>query len=107
LFQKIDAGASGLIVTITTDEKTRAGAAHFPPKPLHPRLRPSYWPRDVRGAICRWNTRLLRSEVAVKREVDRGSDGETAGKLTIASGGGTTLYDPCLGFGSGDLEAGG
>jgi hypothetical protein len=58
LFQKIDAGASGLIVTITIDEKTCPGVARFPPKPLHPRLSPSYWLRDVRGANCRWNTRF-------------------------------------------------
>src|SRR5580704_9489903 len=31
---------------------------------------------------------------ATKRKVDDGEVGETAGKLTIASAGGTTLYDP-------------
>jgi hypothetical protein len=33
LFQKIDAGASGLIVTITTDEKIRPGLPVLRPQP--------------------------------------------------------------------------
>ena len=56
LFQKIDAGASGLIVTKTTDKKpTRF--ARLPPRATPPSssLRPLALRHPVR--FCRWNTR--------------------------------------------------
>jgi hypothetical protein len=53
LFQKIDAGASGLIVTITADKKISPGLPILRPKP-----QPSS-PCHVMSArpICRWNVR--------------------------------------------------
>jgi hypothetical protein len=83
LFQKIDAGASGLIVTMTMDKKTDRIAA--PPRSVEPRHAAL---REVRAPAC-WRN-IQRSpkfnfigvpRTGSKLKVENGAAGETTGKL--------------------------
>jgi hypothetical protein len=81
LFQKIDAGASGLIVTMTMSPKPTGLPI------LHPRAQPVTRITRCAATACCCNTRhspkfvLPVLETATKREVEDGTAGETAGKL--------------------------
>jgi hypothetical protein len=103
LFQKIAAGASGLIVTMTHSKIARVGrsffmigerAAALAEKAYHPLL----WANVLRHD--RWTNRstirkVHRSSVALqpKRQVEIGHLGETSGKETVAANCRTKLYD--------------
>src|SRR3984893_8531194 len=109
LFQKIDAGASGLIVTITTDEKTGLGLPVLRPQPQPVTLAACYPGLGFAAGTPDFTEVqfVAGSSGATKRKVDDREVGETAGKLTIASAGGPTLYDPPFLASPADLEAGG
>ena len=95
LFQKIDAGASGLIVTIAIDGKTPGlPILRLQPQPVtlcHPDVPACDFPPERRTFT---EVQLVAGpSSATKRKVDDSEVGETPGKLNMASGGGTTVYD--------------